>query len=86
MNNRKLMVIIKVDENAKVEFESLQEIHGQSFADALEAGMEAAIFLAQLPKTIKYKIRQHEVELHNLRKQLEIATDPEKNKSDFRWG
>ncbi len=48
--------------------------------------MEAAIFLAQSPDTIKRLINKTDLELHNLRRQLEIATDPEKDKSDFRWG
>lgn len=86
MTNKKIHIPTSIDPKLKEEFDSLKNIHEQTYDNALEAGMEAAIFLAQSPKTIKYKIRQHEVELHNLRRQLEIATDPEKDKSDFRWG
>ncbi len=73
MAEQKIPITLEIDMDRKAEFLKLQHIHGRTFPDALEAGIEASIFLAQSPETIKRKIRQTELDLHHLLQQYEIA-------------
>lgn len=86
MANKKIHIPASINAKLKKEFDALENIHKQTYDNALEAGMEAAIFLAQSPATIKRLINKTDMELHNLRRQLEIVTEQDKDKSDFRWG
>ena len=82
MANKNIHIPASIDAKLKEEFDSLKNIHKQTYDNALEAGMEAAIFLSQSPDKIKQQINRAEVELHNLWVQLEKAED---DKSDFKW-
>ena len=88
MNNRKLMVGIEVDENSKVEFESLKEIHEMSFSDALEIGMKMAIKSTQSTDEVRRKINEKKTELQDLYTELYFIKEAQRHPqddTDFRW-
>jgi antitoxin component of RelBE/YafQ-DinJ toxin-antitoxin module len=91
MNNKpKIFINIKVDPDLQTEFESLKEIHGLTFTDALEAGMKETIRKVRYPEETKRKIDEMENKLSNLYDELCHAEDvlwkAGNDKSDFRWG
>ena len=88
MNNRKLMVGIEVDENLKVEFESLKKIHEMSFSDALEIGMKIAIKSTQSTDEVRHKINEKKTEIRDLYTELYFIKETQRypqDDTDFRW-
>ena len=88
MNNRKLMVSIEVDENSKVEFESLKDIHELTFSDALDIGMKIAIKSTQSTDEVWRKINEKKTELQDLHAELYFIKEAQRHPqddTDFRW-
>ena len=88
MNNRKLILSIEVDENSKVEFESLKEIHEMTFSDALEIGMKIAIKSTQSTDEVRRKINEKKTELQDLHTELYFIKEAQKqpdDDTDFGW-
>ena len=82
MNNRKLMVGIEVDENLKVEFESLKEIHEMTFSDALEIGIKISIKSTQSTDEVRRKINDKKTELQDLYAELYYINGAQRHPQD----
>ena len=89
MVKSKILVDLKVNPDLKTEFESLKEIHGMTFSDALEIGMKEIINKVQSPQEIHHRIDELELEIRKLNAAYGCAlgaqAESEKNKTDFRW-
>ena len=81
-------ITLKVDPDLKVEFESLKEIHGMTFSDALEIGMKIAIKRTQSTDEVRRKINEKKTELQDLYTKLYFITEAQRHPhddTDFRW-
>ena len=81
-------VTLKVDPDLKDQFESLKEIHGQTFSDALEIGMKIAIKSTQSTDEARRKINEKKTELRDLYTELYFIKEAQRHPqddTDFRW-
>ena len=84
----KMLINLKVDPDLKVEFESLKEIHGITFSDALEIGMKIAIKSTQSTDEVRRKINEKKTELRDLYDELYYIKETQRHpqdETDFRW-
>lgn len=76
------MVGIEVDENLKVEFESLKEIHEMTFSDALEIGIKISIKSTQSTDEVRRKINDKKTELQDLYAELYYINGAQRHPQD----
>ena len=82
------LINLIVDQNLKTEFESLKEIHGMTFSDALEIGMKMAIKSTQSTDEVRCKINEKKTELQDLYTELYFIKEAQRHPpddTDFRW-
>ena len=84
----KMLVNVNVNPDLKTEFESLSEIHGLSFSDALEIGMKTAIKSTQSTDEVRRKINEKKTELRDLYAEVYLIKEAHRHPqddTDFRW-
>ena len=82
------LINLIVDQDLKTQFESLKEIHGQTFSDALEVGMKTAIKSTQSTDEVRRKINEKKTELQDLYTELYFIKETQRHPqddTDFRW-
>ena len=85
----KISIRVDISNEQKKQFMALQHMHGQTFTDALESGMDSIIAKTHSIRDRKFEITKKELELNKLRAELD-AVIAEQNKSagdqDFSFG
>lgn len=66
----KVNITLKVDFEKKKLFESLKHVHGKTFSDALDEGLDETLLNVASESFIEMKIKETETELEALKKNL----------------
>jgi uncharacterized protein Veg len=84
----KMLINLNINQDIQTEFESLKEIHGMVFSDALEIGMKIAIKSTQSTDEVRRKINEKKIELQDLYTELYFIKEAQRHPhddTDFRW-
>ena len=76
------LINLIVDQDLKDQFESLKDVHGMNFSDALEIGMKIAIKSTQSTDEVRRKINEKKIELQDLYTELYFIKETQRHPQD----